>query len=239
MISEERKFEIETAIRRDIPRNMLVEVKTLFPIAAEQAEVAVSTSHKAITDGLQLSRQRQNRAVGLIRHNIIDEAFEQILLRNGAEFIRSVPVEYRPDEITLAPVHLTTGVLGQTLVGFASHREVSDTPVKNASRKALCFQNRGLSPDFFHPPEMFSDRQRMVIIMVRRDPIALGKIASLTLCVVDSRQEEFIYQADIDEFLAGYGAESTSPAKRPVVLKPVKGGFKDSLGEASRNEDEK
>jgi hypothetical protein len=79
----------------------------------------------------------------------------------------------------------------------------------------------------------------MVIIMVRRDPIALGKIASLTLCVVDSRQEEFIYQADIDEFLAGYGAESTSLAKRPVVLKPVKGGFKDSLGEVSRNEDEK
>ncbi|UXT57998.1 hypothetical protein FY134_10200 [Agrobacterium fabrum] len=239
MISDERKHEFEAAIRRDIPRNALVEVKTLFPRAAEQADIAVSTSHKAVVDGLPLSRYRQSRSVGLIRHNIIDEAFEQILARNGAEFVKSVPVDYTPDEMALAPVHLTTGVFGHTMVGFASHRELHDTPVKNASRRALCYQNRGLSPDFFHPPEMFSDRQRMVIIMVRRDPNVLGKIASLTLSVVDSKQETFIYQAEIDEFLAGYGAEGASPVKRPVVLKPVKGGFKDTNGEESRDVDEK
>ncbi|WP_407975850.1 hypothetical protein ACJKIH_11570 [Brucella pseudogrignonensis] len=239
MIPDERIREFESAIRRDLPRNVLVEVKTLFPRAAEQADIAVSTSHKAVTDGLPLSRYRQSRSVGLIRHNIIDEAFEQILTRNGAEFVKSVPVEYTPDEVKLAPVHLTTGVFGHTMVGFASHRELYDTPVKNASRRALCYQNRGLSPDFFHPPEMFSDRQRMVIIMVRRDPTVLGKIASLTLSVVDSKQETFIYQVDIDEFLAGYGAEGAAPVKRHVVLKPVKGAFKDTNGEASRDEDEK
>lgn len=79
----------------------------------------------------------------------------------------------------------------------------------------------------------------MVIIMVRRDPSVLGKIASLTLSVVDSKQEAFIYQADIDEFLAGYGAESAASVKRPIVLKPVKGGFKDTNGEASRDQSEK
>lgn len=31
MIPDERKREFEAAIRRDIPRNMLVEVRTLFP----------------------------------------------------------------------------------------------------------------------------------------------------------------------------------------------------------------
>lgn len=88
-----------------------------------------------------------------MRYNIIDEAFEQILARNGAEFVKSVPVEYTPDEVKLAPVHLTTGVLGHTMVGFASHRELIDTPVKNATRRALCYQNRGLLPDFFILPK--------------------------------------------------------------------------------------
>ncbi|WP_022709249.1 hypothetical protein [Pseudochrobactrum sp. AO18b] len=238
MIPDERKFEFEAAIRRDIPRNLLVEVKTLFPRAAEQADIAVSTSHKAIPDGLPLSRYRQSRSVGLIRHSIIDEAFEQILARNGAEFVKSVPVEYKPDEVKLSPIHLTTGAFSHTMVGFASHKELSDTPVKNATRRALCYQNRGLSPDFFHPPEMFNDRQRMVIIMVRRDPHVLGKIASLTLSVLDSKQEVFIYQADLDEFLAGYGAESTTSAKRPVRFKPVKGGFKSTNGETSNEQSE-
>lgn len=239
MISDERKYEFEAAIRRDIPRNVLVEVKALFPRAAEQADIAVSTSHKAVPDGLPLSRYRQSRSVGLIRHSIIDEAFEQILVRNGAEFVKSVPVEYSPDEVRNAPVHLTTGVFGHTMVGFASHRELSDTPVKNATRRALCYQNRGLAPDFFHAPEMFNDRQRMVIIMVRRDPNVLGKIASLTLSVVDSKQEAFIFQADIDEFLAGYGAEDAASVKRPVVFKPITGGFKDTNGEATRDQNEK
>lgn len=226
MISDERKFEFETAIRRDIPRNALVEVKTLFPRAAEQADLAVRTSHEVVTDGLSLARFRQSRAVGLIRYNIIDEAFEQILHRNGAEFVKSVPVEFNQDELSLAPVYLTTGVFGQTMVGFASHRELVDVPIRNATRRALCYQNRGLSPDLFHPPEMFGDRQRMVIIMVRRDPIELGKIASLTLSVVDTKQESFIYQADIDDFLAGYGSDSSGDVKRKVVLKPVEGSFK-------------
>lgn len=229
MITDERRHEFEAAIRRDLPRNVLIEVKELFPVAAEQADMAVSGSHQTVTNGVKLSRQRQSKSVGLFRHNIIDEAFEQILLRNGGEFVKSVPVEYKPDEIRLAPVHVTTGAFGHTMVGFASHRELQDTPLKNASRRALCYQNRGLSPDFFHPPEMFSDRQRMVLIMVRRDPLTLGKIASMTLSVVDSKLESFIHQWDIDEFLAGYGAEPTDK-KRPVKLKSVTGSFKEGSG---------
>ncbi|MFN7091392.1 MAG: hypothetical protein ACK4P4_12630 [Allorhizobium sp.] len=239
MISDERRYEFEAAIRRDLPRSVLVEVKAQFPVAAEQADVAVRTSHSAVANGLPLSRRRQSRSVGIFRHNIIDEAFEQILARHGAEFVKSVPVEYSPDEIRQSPVHVTTGVFGQTMVGFASHREVLDAPVKNASRRALCHQNRGLSPDFFHPLEMFSDRQRMVLIMVRRDPTALGKIASMTIGIVDSKLENFIYQADIDEFLAGYGVESVAHAKRAVVLKSVKRGFKDTQSGSGRNEAEK
>lgn len=235
MIHIERKFEFEAAIRRDIPRNALVEVKTIFPRAAEQADVAVSTSHTTIVEGVPLSRYRQSRAVGLIRHNIIDEAFERILARNGAEFVKSVPVEYSPDEIALAPVHLTTGIFGNTMVGFASHRELTDTPVKNATRRALCYQNRGLSADLFHQPEMFNDRKRMVLIMVRRDPNVLGKLASLTLSILDSKQETFIYQSDIDEFLAGYGTSATPIVKRPVMLKPVRTSFKDNNGDTSRD----
>ncbi|WP_077960744.1 hypothetical protein [Ensifer adhaerens] len=233
MISDERAFEIETAIRRDLPRNVLVEVKEFFPLAAQQADAAISMSHNAVANGVKLSRQRQSKTTGLFRHNIIDEAFEQILVRNGGEFVKSVPVEYGPDDIRQAPVHVTTGVFGHTMVGFASHKELQDVPVRNASRRALCHQNRGLSPDFFHPPEMFNDRQRLVLIMVRRDPIALGKLASISLCVVDSRLETFIYQSELDEFLSGYGAEPSGVGKRPIELKVVKRGFKDTQGESA------
>lgn len=239
MISVERKIEFETAIRKDVPRNALVEVNTLFPRAAEQADTAVRTSHEAVTDGLSLSRYRQSRSVGLIRYNIMDEAFEQILHRNGAEFVKSVPVEFAPDELALAPIHLTTGVFGQTLLGFASHRELSDVPAKNATRRALCYQNRGLSPDLFHPPELFGDRQRAVIIMVRRDPIKLAKIASLTLSIMDSRQESFIFQADIEDFLAGYGTESAGGSKREIVFKQVESSFKSAEAETLGNQKKK
>lgn len=236
MISAERKIEFETAIRQDIPRNVFVEVKTLFPRAAEQADVAVRTSHKAVTDGLSLSRNRQSRTVGLIRYNILDEAFEQILNRHGADLVKSVPVEFAPDEIAVAPIHLTTGVFGQTMIGFASHRDLLDVPTKNATRRALSNQNRGLSPDFFHPPEMFADRQRMIIIMVRRDPCELGKIASLTLSIMDSKQESYIYQVDVDEFVAGYGSGTAEDRRRKVEFKQVDRGFKRSGGEASGNQ---
>lgn len=104
MATDARKMEFEAAIRRDLPRNLLVEVKELFPLAAKQADTAISASHTAVTNGVKLSRQRQSKSVGLVRHNIIDEAFEQILLRNGGEFVKSVPIEYKPDEIRLAPL---------------------------------------------------------------------------------------------------------------------------------------
>ncbi|OHV23708.1 hypothetical protein EOS93_02455 [Rhizobium sp. RMa-01] len=231
MITDERKLEFELAIRKDLPRNVLVEAIEMFPIAAEQADTAVGTSHKSVANGLALSRRRQSRSAGILRHNIIDEAFEQILSRNGAEFVTSVPVEVTPDEIRQSAVYVTTGCFGQTMVGFASHREKEDAPSKNASRRALCSQNRGLSPDFFHPPEMFNDRKRLVLIMVRRDPQVLGKIASMTISLVDSKVESFICQWDINEFLAGYGAETAVKTKRPVAFKKVTKSFKDGKGD--------
>ncbi|WP_086994822.1 hypothetical protein [Rhizobium sullae] len=230
MITDERRFEFEAAIRRDVPRNVFVEVKEQFPRAAEQADAAVRSSHGSVTNGVTLSRPRQSKAIGLVRHQITDEVFEQVMLRNGGEFIKSVPVEYKPDEVKDAPVHLTTGLFGHTMVGFASHRELEDAPVKNASRRALCYQNRGLSPDFFHPPEMFSDRKRLVLIMVRRDPAILGKIASMTVSVLDSKLETFLYQSDIEDFLAGYGTAPVT-GKAPPVLKSVARSYKASRGE--------
>ncbi|MEL6505367.1 MAG: hypothetical protein AAFQ10_13030 [Pseudomonadota bacterium] len=230
MITEDRAPEYEAAIRKDVPRNVFVEVKSLFETAALQANAAVSASQGAVPSGLSLTRHRQSRSVGLIRYNLIDQAFEDILTRHEAEFIKAVPVEFEQDEPSLVPVHLTTGVFGGTIIGFASHRDALDTPTKNATRRALCFQNRGLSPDFFHPPEMFIDRQRLVLIMVQRDPVALGKIASLKLCILDSKQERFIFQADINDFLAGYGSSNRAAPKRKVGLKNPKSSFKNTVG---------
>lgn len=228
MITDERKFEFEHAIRRAIPRDLFVDVKAQFPLAAEQADAAVRHSHKAVTNGVPLSRVRESKAVGLVRHQLLDEVFEQALLRHGGQAIKSIPVELNPDEVKAAPIHLTTGLFGDTLIGFASHRELEDTPVKNATRRALCHQNRGLAPDLFHGLEMFNDRQRFVLIMVRRDPAILGKIASMTVSIADSRGEVFLYQAGIEDFLAGYGVTSVaaSTGKRPPKLRTVSGTFK-------------
>ena len=38
MISDERRFEFESAIRRDVPRDLLVEIEHQFGLAAQQAE---------------------------------------------------------------------------------------------------------------------------------------------------------------------------------------------------------
>ncbi|MGB3878260.1 MAG: hypothetical protein WA980_20605 [Shinella zoogloeoides] len=228
MITDERKFEFEQAIRRAVPRELFVEVKERFPLAAEQADAAVRNSHTAVTNGVPLSRGRQSKATGLVRHQLIDQVFEEILARHGGTAVTSVPVETAPDEIKAAPIHLTTGSFDDTLVGFASHRELLDAPSKNATRRALCHQNRGLSEDLFHSLELFKDRQRFVLIMVRRDPAVLGKIASITVCIADSRAEVFLYQSDIDDFLAGYGAAATIEKKEAPKFRDVSGTFKEA-----------
>lgn len=236
MVSDERRFEFESAIRRDVPRDLLVEIEHQFGLAAQQAEAAVSGSQTAVTYGVALSRRRASRATGLVRFQIIDEMFEQMLNRHGAEFVKSVPIEQGPDEIKDAPVYLTTGRFGHTMIGFASHREVDDLPIKNATRSALCNQNRGLSYDLFHPPEMFTDRERFVVIMVRRDAHALGKIASITVCVADARSQSFLFQADIKDFLAGYGSQA-QPAAKAFSLKQVKKSFKASKKDGSADDE--
>lgn len=230
MISDERKLEIEFGIRRAVPRDLFIDIMQDFPAAAAQADMAIGQSHMAVDNGVQMSRVRQSKAVGLVRHQLLDEVFERLLVRHGGESARSVQVESRSDEIKFAPLHLTTAQFGNLLIGFASHRELQDAPVKNATRRALCYQNRGLTPDLFHGPEMFSDRARFVLIMVRRDPAVLGKIASMTISVLDSRNETFLFQSEIGEFLAGYGADSSVRAvsrKQPPKLKPITGTFKE------------
>lgn len=228
MITDERKFEFEQAIRRAVPRDLFVEVKERFPLAAEQADAAVRNSHTAVVNGVPLSRGRQSKATGLVRHQLIDQVFEEILARHGGLAVKSVPVVTGPDEIKAAPIHLTTGSFGDTMVGFASHRDVLDAPSKNATRKALCHQNRGLSPDLFDNLELFKDRQRFVLIMVQRDPAALGKIASITICIADSRAEVFLYQSNIDDFLAGYGAARAVGKREMPKFRDVSGTFKEA-----------
>lgn len=229
MITDERKSEFEQAIRRDIPRELLIEVMEQFPVAARQADAAVRQAHKAVDNGLVLSRVRESKTIGLVRHHLIDQAFEQIVAHHGGREVKSVPVETGPEEVKVSPIHLTTGEFGATLVGFASHREAVDTPIKNATRRALCHQNRGLSSDLFHREEMFRDRQRFVLIMVRRDARLVGKIASITVCVLDSRCETYLYQEDIEEFLSGYGSVKSSTKIVPR-LKSVSKSFKESRG---------
>lgn len=229
MISDERKLEIEFGIRRSVPRDLFIDLMQDFPAAAAQADLAIGQSHTAVENGIQLSRSRQSKAIGLVRHQLLDEVFERLLIRHGGEAVRSVQVESKPDELNLEPLHLTTAQFGNLFVGFASHRELQDAPVKNATRRALCHQNRGLSPDLFHGLEMFNDRPRFVLIMVRRDAALLGKIASMTISVLDSRIETFLFQSDIGEFLAGYGAASSVSAvsgKLLPKLRPVAGSFK-------------
>lgn len=228
MVDDEQQAHILDGIRRDVPRALFVDVQQHFPIAAQQAEVSVSTSKETTTGGVALSRKRQSKAVGLVRHQLLDEMFENAITRNGGEFVSRVPVEFGKDEVRELPVYLTTGRFGGTLVGFASHRDANDAPVKNATRSALCNQNRGLDGDLFRSREKFTDRERFVVIMVQRDPSAIGKLASISVGVANTKVEQFIVLEKIEEFLAGYGASREAP-KRGIALRPVTKSFKDTI----------
>lgn len=228
MLDDEQRAHILDGIRCDVPRALLVDVQQNFPIAAQQAEISVSTSKEATAGGVTLSRKRQSKAVGLVRHQLLDEMFESAITRNGGEFISRVPVEFGKDEVRELPVYLTTGRFGGTLVGFASHRESNDTPVKNETRSALCSQNKGLDADLFRPREKFTDRERFIVIMVQRDPSAIGKLASISVGVANTKVDQFIVLEKIEDFLAGYGASREAP-KRGIALRPVTKSFKDTI----------
>ena len=201
-------------VRRDIPRDFLVDVNDYFATAAKQAEAAIVKSHQAVEGGIPLGARRRNQGVGLFRYFITDEAFEQLVARHGGEPVSSVKIE-GGDEPKSAPLYLTTARFGGTLVGFASHFEEDDLPSKNATRKALCAQNMGLTPDLFMAPELYRDRERFVIIMVRRDRSDIGKIASITVAIADRLISRFVMQSNINDFLASYG--TTAVAAKPTI----------------------
>lgn len=226
MISDDLRRAYEDALRADIPRSVLVEVAQSFPIATAQAQAAVVKSTDAVEGGLRLSRSRAAKAAGLLRFQVLDEAFEQIVLRNGGEIVSRVPIEHGQDGAKEAPVYLTTGKFGGTLLGFASHREITDLPIKNASRIALSSQNRGLVQDMFAAPESFGHRDRFALILAQRDPSNIGRIASLNLSLIDPKFEGFLMQADLNEFLAGYGERPVVKARK-IELKRGARRFKD------------
>lgn len=228
MVDDEQRAHVLDGIRRDVPRALFVDVQQHFPIAAQQAEASVTVSKETTTGGVSLSRKRQSKAVGLVRHQVLDEMFENAIVRNGGEFVSRVRVEFGADEVRELPVYLTTGRFGGTLVGFASHRDASGAPVKNATRSALCSQNKGLDDDLFRARENFTDRERFVVIMVQRDPFAIGKLASISVGVANTKVEQFIVLEKIEEFLAGYGASREAP-KRGIALRPVTKSFKDTI----------
>lgn len=213
----------QAAVRKDIPRPLLVDVKAAFETAAMQAKKAILNSHTAVDGGIVLGERRGNRAAGLIRFEVTDEAFEGILSRHGGTFISQVKVSRR-DEVRQSPIYLTTAQFGGTLLGFASHREVLDLPSKNATRKALCEQNVGLGRDLFRGPELYVDRERFVLIMVQRDRFDIGTVASMTVAIVDPMITQFVMQKDINEFVASYGTEPV--VARGIVLKKDAGRFR-------------
>lgn len=237
MVDDEQRAHILDGIRRDVPRALFVDVQQDFPIAAQQAEASVTVSSETTGGGVLLSRKRQSKAVGLVRHQVLDEMFEKAIVRNGGEFVSRVKVEFGEDEIRDLPVFLTTGRFGGTLVGFASHRDTNDAPVKNATRLALCSQNQGLDADLFRPRESFTDRERFILIMVQRDPFAIGKLASISVGVVNPKIEQYIVLEKIEEFLAGYGASRETP-KRGIALRSVTKSFKDMIGETENDQAE-
>lgn len=198
------------AVQRDVPRALFVDVQALFPLAAAQAKLATTTSHTLLEGGIPLGVRRGNRLSGLIRFGVTDEAFELLVAKHGGDPVNQVQVSY-PDGPKNLPVFLTTARFGQTLVGFASHWEKGDVPTKNASRLALSAQNIGLGADIFRPKELYVDRMRFVVVLVRRDPFDVGKIAGITVAMTDPQMTQLIMQRDINEFLASYGSE---PEKR-------------------------
>ncbi|MEW9308208.1 hypothetical protein [Labrys neptuniae] len=228
MVDDEQQAYILEGIRRDVPRALFVDVQQQFPIAAQQAEESILASKEKTTSGVLLSRKRQSKAVGLVRHQFLDQMFEDAIIRNGGEFISRVPVEFGKGKIRELPVYLTTARFNGTLVGFASHRDAYDAPVKNATRSALCSQNKGLDDDLFRSRESFTDRERFVLIMVQRDPFAIGKLASISVGVANTKVEQFIVLEKIEEFLAGYGASRKKP-KHGVKLRRVTKSFKDTI----------
>jgi len=206
---EDRSEELLLAIRGDVPRQFVVDVAEKFAVAANQAKTSVMVPPDDV-EAIKLSSGRGHKAVGLVRHQIFDEAFEQIAVKNGAELKGVIVVPATDGKSSEKRLFITVAEFGNTLIGFASHRERADLPSGNQSRRVLCAMNEGLGPDLLDSREDFGKRQRFAVIMVQRDLADVGKIASMTLAVVDRAIRNYLAQVDIKDFLAGYGAKPSA-----------------------------
>lgn len=232
MADVDPRDEYQARLRQDIPRELFLDVQDKFPIASAGAKTAVFGSELA-KPAMALDDRRGNRAAGLVRFQFWDQAFEDIVARHGGELIASIPLDDLKGEPKSQPLYLTTARFGGTLLGFCSHRDVDDLPVSNQTRRALCAFNQGLDLDLFSK-ESFGERRRFASILVRRDRFDIGKIASISIGLIDAKVSSYIVKSEINEFVAGYGAvqsvDRVIPLKRRARRFGQRGPDSDAAG---------
>ncbi|WP_349366795.1 MAG: hypothetical protein ABL311_04730 [Nitratireductor rhodophyticola] len=207
-----------TAVRSDLPRNLLVDFIDRVKVAAAQSKRTVVKSELPTVDEIRLAPQRANKVAGLIRHEYVDEVFTEIASRHHGERVGSVEVPSR-DKPKSKSLYLSTFRFGGTLLGFGSHFQREDLPRLNKTRKALCALNEGLLPDLFRRVQNFSESERFAVLMLQRSHTDIGVYSSMSIGLIDNRGTQWVFRDELSDFLAGYGAAEEREGRRTIRLK--------------------
>lgn len=209
------------AVRADVPRDVLVTFIDRVKHAAAQSKRTVVKEGVPAPDEIRLAPQRANKVAGLIRHEFVDEVFNEIADQYGGERIGSIKVS-SGDKTENKPLFLSTFRFGGTLLGFGSHFQRDDLPRLNKTRRTLCSLNEGLLPDLFRKPQQFKENERFAVLMLQRSSGDIGSFSSMSIGVVDAKGSQFVFQDELSDFLAGYGSSSATGSTRKIVLRQRK-----------------
>lgn len=202
--------DILPAVQAAVPRGFWVDVMDHFAAAAAGAK-------RAVFDNTSLEVARAHRVAGLMRHAMLSQEFEQLCDTHGGELVHSVRIDDPFYGIEDRRLFLSTYRFGSLLIGFASHRSAEELPSRTQTRQALAMLNASMTPSLFAEPLPFSAEERFLVVMVRRDEHDIGKIAALTVALLDGVQHEFLFQRPIEDMLASY----EEPAETATNLVPT------------------
>lgn len=193
---------IAPLIRSEISRSIMLDHAEIPGVARKAAAAAARD--------LGLSGRDARRSTGFNAHLVMEQRLKELCESAGGVVVadRSFP----GTELTL---HQPLSRYGRVLLGRATIHERRGMPSANVTRRNGASINRCLTGDLFDP-STDGNAPFHVLLLTLPDFHDLDKIAATYIGVIAPDFGSFLYIEEIDEFIAGYGAEegASEPAQR-------------------------
>lgn len=196
------------ALSTAIPRDFLLDFEERVRAAGKQA--------KELTRGLEISDRSRPRVAGQIRTALV----EKMLVRAAAAAgFQSSDSGYAAPELYL---YQAFAQFNRAIVVRATLSAGNELPSGNKSRKRLVERiNARYLPDLFRETPPRAEDPIAVFLVVMPDQSATDGVGAISVCVVDSRYDHYLFNEAFESFLGRYAVPTEASDGLELKLRSV------------------